>query len=63
VLTYLVATGELRRDGKNLVTRADRKGFLMSLAEDSDAKRSFLSERAVLQEMSGMKISLRMLGA
>jgi hypothetical protein len=63
VLTYLVATGELRREGKNLVTRAEGDGLLAALAESAEAKKSFAAERDALQEMAAMKITLKMLGA
>jgi hypothetical protein len=63
VLTYLIATGELRRDGKNLLTRVEGKGLLTSLAGAAEAKQSFAVERDTLHELSGMKITLKMLGA
>lgn len=63
VLTYLVATGECRRVGTGLVTRADAPGLLFSLADDAQTKESFNVERACLQELSEMKITLKMLGA
>jgi hypothetical protein len=62
VLTYLIATGELRREARNLLTRVDGTGFLLSLAAAAKADRSFVVELNTLEELNGMKITLKMLG-
>lgn len=63
VLTYLIAIGELRREGKKLYSRSDGKGLLMALATNAQTEQSFAVEQETLHELSGMKITLGMLGS
>lgn len=65
VLTYLVAIGELVREGHNLyVTKLESKpGLLSRLVETVDQMDTFQGERKVLQELSTMRITLKMLRA
>lgn len=62
VLTYLIATGELNPDRKNVNTRSDGRGLLAALTEIAVSKDSFSGERRTLEELSVMKITLKMLG-
>lgn len=63
IVTYLVATGELRPEGKNLVGSLDARCLLGRLVVAVDANSAFEGERSTLIELSQTRITLGMLGA
>jgi len=66
VVTYLVAIGELRREGKNLLAPSDanpKPGLLARLTASAEKGGAFSVERDALRELSAIKITLKMLDA
>lgn len=62
VVTYLVATGELGRDGAHVWLR-QRDGLLSNLIRVVVAGDAFTRERAVLNEFATVKLTMKMLSA
>lgn len=63
LVTYLVATGELRRDGNNLVGSFDDQALLGRIIAAAETAAAFQQERATLAELGSTQITLGMLRA